>query len=100
MQRQWCSKHGKKAATRRSFKAHYSNKETKMLRNPAVVTQAVSCTAQRRHHQWENCDQKALHSEAPLQSLAQHHTIAHHQGKTVIKRHYTAKPRCSLWHKH
>ncbi|KAM1353367.1 hypothetical protein ACFX2H_032867 [Malus domestica] len=38
----------------------------------------------------ESCDQKALHSEALLQALAQHHTAAHHRGKTVIKRHYTA----------
>ncbi|KAM1693205.1 hypothetical protein ACFX2K_032736 [Malus domestica] len=36
----------------------------------------------------------------PLQSLAQLHTAAHHRGKTVIKRHYTAKPRCSIWHIH
>ncbi|KAM1773938.1 hypothetical protein ACFX12_043371 [Malus domestica] len=71
-----------------------------MLRNPAVVTQVVSCTARRRHHQGENCDQKTLHSEASLQSLAQHHTVVHHRGKTMIKRHYTAKPRCSLFAQH
>ncbi|KAM2498607.1 hypothetical protein PS1_040849 [Malus domestica] len=48
----------------------------------------------------KNCDQKALRSEAPLQALAQHHKAAHHRGKTVVKRHYTAKPRCGLLHKH
>ncbi|KAM2220840.1 hypothetical protein ACFX1S_019990 [Malus domestica] len=40
------------------------------LRKPAATTQAISCTARRRHR----------------------------QGKTMTKRHYTAKPRCSLLH--
>ncbi|KAM2491507.1 hypothetical protein PS1_043162 [Malus domestica] len=40
------------------------------LRKPVATTQAISCTARRRHH----------------------------QGKTVTKRHYTAKPCCSLLH--
>ncbi|KAM1639803.1 hypothetical protein ACFXTN_009041 [Malus domestica] len=99
------------------------------LRKPAAITQAVSCTTRRRHYQErtvtkrhyatrprcrllhsttrqrateESRDQKALHSKVLLQALAQLHTTAHHrEKKTVNKRHYTAKPRCSLWwHKH
>ncbi|KAM1698835.1 hypothetical protein ACFX2K_030260 [Malus domestica] len=48
----------------------------------------------------KNCDQKALRYATLLQALVQHHMTAHHRGKTVIKRHYTARPRCNLWHKH
>ncbi|KAM1956083.1 hypothetical protein ACFX16_025542 [Malus domestica] len=92
------------AAIRRSFKARYSSKETKMPRNH--TTQPRSDYASSFLHRTatspprENCDQKALHSKAPLQSVAQLHTAAHHRGKKiVIKRHYTAKPRCSLLYK-
>ncbi|KAM1570840.1 hypothetical protein ACFX10_035793 [Malus domestica] len=64
----------KRAAIRQSFKARYSSKETKMPRNR--TTQPRSDYASSFLHRTstspprENCDQKALHSEAPLQSLA------------------------------
>ena len=80
----------KRAATRRSFKARYGSKETKMPRSH--TTQPRSDYASSFLHLTgtspprENCDQKTIHNEAPVQPLVQHHTAAHQPRENCDKK--------------